>query len=106
MPRLTAKQLIARDAKRNIKAETLVAVRRMRAGKKPAHVMHHFDVSEITAARAKIGLSQEKFARVLGVSRRTLEGWESGRRKPTGAAQSLLKVAAKRPDVLREIFAD
>ena len=52
------------------------------------------------------GLSQQKFANVLGVSRRTLEGWEQGRRKPTGAARSLLTIAAKRPDLLRELLAD
>ena len=51
------------------------------------------------------GLSQQKFADVLGVSARTLQDWEQGRRKPTGAARSLLAIAAKRPDVLREVLA-
>lgn len=106
MPRLSAKQLIARDAKRDIKSETLAAVRRMRAGRKPGNVVHHFEVSDVTAARAQVGLSQEKFARVLGVSRRTLEGWEQGRRKPTGAARSLLMIARKHPDILRDMFND
>jgi putative transcriptional regulator len=106
MARLTAKELIARDAKRNIKAEIEAGMREVRAGRKPSHRVHHIDVSEITAARAKVGLSQEKFAAVLGVSRRTLEGWEQGRRQPSGAARSLLKIASKRPEVLREMFAD
>jgi putative transcriptional regulator len=106
MARLKAKELIARDSKRDIKAEIKAGLREMRAGRKPAHRVHEFSVSEITAARAKVGLSQEKFAAVLGVSRRTLEGWEQGRRQPSGAARSLLKIAAKRPEVLREVFAD
>jgi len=51
------------------------------------------------------GLSQARFASVLGVSKRTLQEWEQGRRKPTGAARSLLAIATKRPEVLREVLA-
>jgi DNA-binding transcriptional regulator YdaS (Cro superfamily) len=50
-------------------------------------------------------VSQRKFAAVLGVSARTLQDWEQGRRKPTGAARSLLAIATKRPDILREVLA-
>jgi len=53
----------------------------------------------------RTGLSQQKFADVLGVSTRTLQGWEQGRRKPSGAARSLLVIAKRRPEVLRELFA-
>ncbi len=52
------------------------------------------------------GLTQEKLASILGVSVRTLQGWEQGRREPSQAAKSLLLIARKRPDVLREIFVD
>jgi putative transcriptional regulator len=41
---------------------------------------------------------------ILGISLRTLQDWEQGRRRPNQAAQSLLAVAAKRPDVMREVF--
>jgi putative transcriptional regulator len=58
------------------------------------------------AARAATGLSQAEFARLLGVSRRTVQEWEQGRKTPTGAAASLLKVAARRPDVLCEVLAE
>ena len=51
-------------------------------------------------------LSQTQFAEVLGVSTRTLQEWEQGRRQPSGAARALLAIAAKRPEVLREILAD
>jgi len=100
---MTEKQLAARDAKRNIGEELLRAVREMKAGK--AARAHRIKVPEILEARMRTGLSQQKFADVLGVSPRTLEGWEQGRRKPTGAARSLLAIAKRRPDVLREIFA-
>jgi len=49
-------------------------------------------------------LSQQKFADVLGVSTRTLQGWEQGRRKPSGAARSLLTIAKRRPEVLRGLL--
>jgi len=50
-------------------------------------------------------LSQSAFAAMLGVSPRTLQDWEQGRRKPSGPALSLLKVAALRPDAIREAIA-
>jgi putative transcriptional regulator len=48
-------------------------------------------------------MSQKEFAALLGVSPRTLQDWEQGRREPTGAARMLLKVAVKHPKVLREL---
>jgi putative transcriptional regulator len=56
-------------------------------------------------ARASIGMSQQEFAELLGVSARTLQDWEQGRREPTGAARTLLKVAVKHPKVLRALQA-
>ncbi len=56
-------------------------------------------------ARASVGLSQQEFALLLGVSARTLQDWEQGRREPTGAARTLLKVAVKHPKVLRGLRA-
>lgn len=99
---MTEKELLERDAKRDIGAELLQSVREMKAGKK-GHV-HTIDVSDVTEARQKVGLSQAQFAELLGVSKRTLQDWEQGRREPSGAAKSLLTIAKKRPDVLREIF--
>jgi len=63
----------------------------------------HVKVSEAAEARATIGLTQAEFANLLGVSTRTLQDWEQGRRKPTGAAKTLLRVATKHPDVLRSM---
>jgi len=51
----------------------------------------------VKAIREKMGFSQDKFALVLGVSKRTVENWEQGRRHPTGAARSLLRIVAADP---------
>jgi putative transcriptional regulator len=56
------------------------------------------------AASASTGLSQAEFAKLLGVSKRTLQEWEQGRKQPTGAAKSLLKIALKHPNILREML--
>jgi putative transcriptional regulator len=102
MARMTEKELLKRDAKRDIGAELLRAVRDMKAGR--IGRVHRFPVSAITEARTRTGLSQQQFASVLGVSTRTLQEWEQGRRQPSGAARSLLAIAARRPEVLREII--
>ena len=57
----------------------------------------------IVRAREKSGLSQSEFATLLGVSVRTLQDWEQGRRQPSGAAKTLIRVAERHPDVLREL---
>ena len=100
---MTEKQLLTRDSKRNIGAELLASVLEMKARKSGR--VHRISLSDVTQARAKSGLSQSQFAQVLGVSIRTLQEWEQGRRKPSGAAQALLTIAARRPEVIREVFA-
>ncbi|MCL2635960.1 MAG: helix-turn-helix domain-containing protein [Betaproteobacteria bacterium] len=93
----TEKELLERDAKRDIGAELLEAARQMKAGK--GRVAY----PSVAAARAASGLSQAQFAALMGVSVRTLQEWEQGRRNPSGAAQTLLAVAMRHPAVLREL---
>lgn len=57
------------------------------------------DVAAIRRACERYGYGQSTFAGVLGVSVRTLQGWEQGRRKPSGPARALLIVIASNPDV-------
>lgn len=75
----------------------LASVKQMRAGQ--GTVVH----SPVTQVRAASGLSQMRFAQLMGVSVRTLQEWEQGQRQPSGAAQTLLMVAQRRPEVLREL---
>nr|VFJ70651.1 MAG: transcriptional regulator, XRE family [Candidatus Kentron sp. FW] len=99
---ITELELIERDSKRDIWQETLDAVVAIKAGK-TGHV-ETVELPSVTRARQGVGLSQSRFAALLGVSVRTLQDWEQGRRKPSGAANSLIRIARERPDVLREVF--
>lgn len=53
--------------------------------------------------RAKLQLSQAAFARLLGVSLRTVQDWEQGRRKPSGPAEALLRIADQYPEIFAEL---
>lgn len=60
-------------------------------------------VSAATEARIKVGLSQAAFAKLLGVSVRTLQEWEQGRREPSGAARNLLLIALRTPHAIVDV---
>jgi putative transcriptional regulator len=53
--------------------------------------------------RAKLKLSQAAFAGLMGVSLRTVQDWEQGRRKPSGPAEALLRIAEQKPEVFLEL---
>lgn len=81
--------------------ELLASVQEMDAiveGKKNASRSFDFPDPEVKAIRDRLGVSQEKFAFLLGVSKRTVENWEQGRRHPTGPARSLLRIVDADPD--------
>ncbi len=63
------------------------------------------EVNEVVEARQSTGLSQAEFASALSISKRTLQEWEQGRRSPSGAAQALIRIARRYPEVLREALA-
>lgn len=81
--------------------DLLNSVRQMKAGQAARSTL--VKLSPAAQARAKVGVSQRVFATLLGVSLRTLQDWEQGRRQPTGAAQTLLRVAVQHPEALREL---
>jgi putative transcriptional regulator len=94
---LTDEELEKFESSRDIGTELLKSVRQMVAGK--GRVV----LSPVISARKKSGLSQSEFAVLLGVSVRTLQEWEQGRRQPSGAAKTLIAIAERRPEVLREV---
>lgn len=83
--------------------DLLKSVRQMKAGK--AARTTQVALSPIAEARNRLGMSQSELAALMGVSPRTLQDWEQGRRKPTGAAQTLLRVAIAHPEALRDLKA-
>lgn len=124
----TNEQLQARDAGRNIGTELLAAVRELQTGQPRRKTMFEplpdgsvrrtvtmadgtIQTQEVLsgpkwqllAARTQSGLSQSEFARATGVSVRTLQEWEQGRKVPSGAAQSLLKLLSRHPHLLAEL---
>jgi len=79
--------------------EILEGLRQLKRGE----VGRVINVPPVATIRERTGLSQAKFASLLGVSVRTLQEWEQGRRAPSGAARTLLMVAAKNPRALLEV---
>jgi len=69
-------------------------------GKKKPSREYRFDLPDVKSIRNKYGLSQTKFAKMLGISPGTLRNWEQGRRKPEGPARILLFVADKHPEAV------
>lgn len=109
MPKLSESELLARDAERDLNAELLESARQMKAGQlgRVSVVTRDGRVIESPIAKVRMmsRLSQAQFAALLGVSIRTLQEWEQGRREPSGAARTLLRLAEKHPDMLRELAA-
>lgn len=82
------------------KADLLASVKELKSGKVARSTK--VDVPFVVSVRNHVGLSQSEFAQLLGVSVRTLQGWEQGRIEPSGAAKTLMRIADKHPEVLLE----
>jgi putative transcriptional regulator len=85
--------------KRDIGQEILDGFRELKRGE----VGRVINVPDVASIREKTGLSQSRFAALLGVSVRTLQDWEQGRRAPSGAARTLLLVADRNPHALLDV---
>ncbi len=130
MAKLSEKELVAWEKTRDLNAELSQAVQEIKRDKwarKTEFIMQQdgsvrrvitrrngiiekdeiipAERAQVAAARAATGLSQAAFAKLLGVSVRTLQEWEQGRKIPSGAAATLLKVASRHPEVLQELAA-
>jgi putative transcriptional regulator len=89
---------MAKKRARDIGAEILEGIRELKRGE----VGRVTTFPPVAETRARVGLSQSEFARLLGVSVRTLQEWEQGRRSPSGPARTLLAIAHKNPRALLE----
>lgn len=95
--------------KRDIAKEILEGLEEIKAWKKGQVKLKTFTVelpraADVPGIRKELGLSQDQFAMFMGVSPATLRNWEQKRREPQGAARSLLLVAAKQPEAVRQAF--
>ena len=101
MRKMTGKQLAQWEKTRDVGREMLEGIRDIKTGR----IGRRYTVASfpIVRAREKSGLSQAQFAALLGVSVRTLQEWEQGRRAPSGAARTLLLIAGKNPRALLEV---
>lgn len=87
------------EDKRNIGMEILDGIREIKRGEHGRVIT----VPPVASIREGAGLTQTRFAQLLGVSVRTLQEWEKGRRAPSGAARTILLIAAKNPRALRDV---
>lgn len=97
---MSARKKAAETSAEALGQKLLQSVREMKA-RQFARVTQ-VEVNEVVQARQSTGLSQSEFASALSISKRTLQEWEQGRRTPSGAAQALIRIARKHPEVVRE----
>jgi putative transcriptional regulator len=91
-----------KDVEFNKLVASLKEAGQIRSGQKKPSRVYEMKAPEIKMVRERISASQEEFARMIGVSARTLQNWEQGRRRPEGPAQALLHVAARNPRAVRD----
>jgi putative transcriptional regulator len=103
MKKMTEQQLAKWEKSRDIGQEILQGIQDIKAGRIGRRST--VETYPIVRAREKSGLSQAKFAELLGVSVRTVQDWEQGRREPNAAAKTLLKIAELHPNILKKIAA-
>jgi putative transcriptional regulator len=93
-------------SERNIGMEILEGIRDIKAfkeGKGSLVTRSLIAPSDPKTIRTRLRLSQSAFAALMGVSVRTVQDWEQGRRQPSGPAQSLLRIAEQHPEIFLEI---
>ncbi|MCC6501034.1 MAG: helix-turn-helix domain-containing protein [Anaerolineales bacterium] len=93
-------------SKRDIGKEILEGIREVKAYKAGARTLRAYTLKEPAPPkiiRTKLKLSQSAFAGLMGVSLRTIQDWEQGRRKPSGPAVALLRIAEQKPDVFIQL---
>lgn len=100
---MNTKELEIWEKSRDLEAELLASISHIQSGQ--YQTLKTVEVPYPTSVRLKLGLSQSEFARLLSIPRRTIQEWEQERRKPTGAALSLLRIVESAPEVVKSILA-
>jgi len=91
---------------RNIGQEILEGIQEIKSYKAGKKILRAHSLKEPAppqVIRAKLKLSQSAFAGLMGVSLRTVQDWEQGRRKPSGPAKALLRIAEQEPEVFTNL---
>jgi putative transcriptional regulator len=83
--------------------ESIEAIRAFRRGEKKLPTRSYVKVPPPAEIRSRLKLSQHAFAGLMGVSVRTLQEWEQGRREPRGSAVTLLRIADQYPEVFLDL---
>ena len=82
--------------------QSAAEMRAIRRGERKPARLRRVTSESPQVVRMRLGLSQPMFADLLGISVATLRNWEQGRRQPTGAAEILLRIAAKHPTIVQD----
>lgn len=80
--------------------ESIQQAGEIRRGKREPSRIYKVEDPDPKAIRERLGLSQSRFAAIIGVSVRTLQNWEQGRREPEGPARALLRVVDREPQAV------
>lgn len=99
---LSERELALRDANRDIGAEILQSIADMKANNASRTTI--VTETDVAIARKKTGLTQADFAKMLDISKRTLEAWEQGKRNPSGAAKTLIKLCIQNPQAIKSFL--
>jgi putative transcriptional regulator len=83
--------------------EGIQAIKAHKSGKAVLRTRTLKTPSSVKEIRTKMGLSQTAFAGLMGVNPRTIQDWEQGRRRPSGPAEALLRIAEQKPEVFLEL---
>jgi putative transcriptional regulator len=82
--------------------DSVEEAKEINSGQRAPSRKFYYSPLDVKAIREKLHYSQSQFALMIGVSERTLQNWEQGRRRPDGPAQALLRVVAKNPQLVQE----
>ncbi|MDW7658833.1 MAG: helix-turn-helix domain-containing protein [Bacillota bacterium] len=78
--------------------------RKLRVDKIRIIPLEEFSAVEIQNIRKMLNMSQVSFASIIGVSVKTVEAWEAGTNKPSGASSRLLQLIKEKPEIAKVFY--